>query len=505
MDILNVKSFGAIGNGVADDSIAIQRAADSVPNEGGIVYFPQGLYRVAPHARQPSREPNVAAVELKSRTWFSGSGAASRIRAEGQGPICVVQGASDIRISDLAFEIDLANTAANNFATAVLILPESEVPKLVAPAEVSNIAVENCVMEAINVPTGHLTLHAVVAKAVRGLRIVNNRIGQMQIKLSLGSSFDVSQGFDVLGPAVISGNHISRPRNWGITVVHSGHPPDNNYPDGTGDLLDIQVENNFIENPRGEGAIAVGTDGDRNLTRSLRRVVIRGNTISGVWINEGSPAELPVMQATGILVRAARISEQVLIQGNLISQTDNGIASFELIGISVPALTRPTTFRSLVVRDNVIRESQLWGIHIQGDRELSGLLVCGNVLENTGGIYLARGLIRNGIIECNISERRGGLHLHAKHDGSVIGPILVRNNLFANSPAAGVLLEAVPGGKIEADLIANRCQGNQTGIQEVGAEDAFDTRYFDNDVRNNALAGLTIINPTALLRDNRGA
>jgi len=39
------EKFGALGDGVADDSVAIQKALDSVP-ERGIIYFPTGSYRI---------------------------------------------------------------------------------------------------------------------------------------------------------------------------------------------------------------------------------------------------------------------------------------------------------------------------------------------------------------------------------------------------------------------------------------------------------------------------
>ncbi|WP_394831679.1 hypothetical protein LVJ94_34720 [Pendulispora rubella] len=45
-DIFNVKSFGAVGNDVADDTAAIRAALKAVPHEGGILYFPPGTYRL---------------------------------------------------------------------------------------------------------------------------------------------------------------------------------------------------------------------------------------------------------------------------------------------------------------------------------------------------------------------------------------------------------------------------------------------------------------------------
>ena len=47
--IVDVRSarFGAAGDGVTDDTAAIQRAIDSVEESGGVVYFPDGEYRIS--------------------------------------------------------------------------------------------------------------------------------------------------------------------------------------------------------------------------------------------------------------------------------------------------------------------------------------------------------------------------------------------------------------------------------------------------------------------------
>jgi hypothetical protein len=45
-DVVNVKDFGAIGDGVTDDTAAIQAAIDSLPNKGGTIFIPSGVYKV---------------------------------------------------------------------------------------------------------------------------------------------------------------------------------------------------------------------------------------------------------------------------------------------------------------------------------------------------------------------------------------------------------------------------------------------------------------------------
>lgn len=47
-NFVNVKSFGAVGDGVADDTQAIQNAIDALSSTGRTIYFPAGTYRVVP-------------------------------------------------------------------------------------------------------------------------------------------------------------------------------------------------------------------------------------------------------------------------------------------------------------------------------------------------------------------------------------------------------------------------------------------------------------------------
>ena len=109
------------------------------------------------------------------------------------------------------------------------------------------------------------------------------------------------------------------------------------------------------------------------------------------------------------------------------------------------------------------------GIRVNGDKELSDFIISGNRLENTGGIWLRRGIIRDGIITSNFSAG-GGLKIEALLTKSQIGPLVVRDNIFKNSSGDGITLQAKdPTTFIEADVVGNKCYNNQeNGIQEIG-------------------------------------
>ena len=45
-EVFNVKAYGAVGDGVADDTHAIVAAINATPATGGVIYFPPGLYKI---------------------------------------------------------------------------------------------------------------------------------------------------------------------------------------------------------------------------------------------------------------------------------------------------------------------------------------------------------------------------------------------------------------------------------------------------------------------------
>ena len=62
---VDVRAFGATGDGVTDDSAAIQAAHDSLPDSGGILYFPPGTF--------------LGHITIKSNVHIEGSGINSTI------------------------------------------------------------------------------------------------------------------------------------------------------------------------------------------------------------------------------------------------------------------------------------------------------------------------------------------------------------------------------------------------------------------------------------------
>jgi hypothetical protein len=79
-EVKNVKDFGAVGNGAADDTAAIQTAVDWTTGANrGLIFFPAGTYRIT--------APITANFNGELSIIFQGVGFASRIIGSVNGPL----------------------------------------------------------------------------------------------------------------------------------------------------------------------------------------------------------------------------------------------------------------------------------------------------------------------------------------------------------------------------------------------------------------------------------
>lgn len=111
-DYINVKDYGATGDGVTDDTAAIKTAVEAVP-ENGTLYFPVGVYR-------------VDNIMLKSNMIVKGDGKGSIIKLNDNAPLTNVEEYDDYwnncftvyQISNVTIEnIALDGNKENNSAT----------------------------------------------------------------------------------------------------------------------------------------------------------------------------------------------------------------------------------------------------------------------------------------------------------------------------------------------------------------------------------------------------
>jgi len=107
--ILNVKQYGAAGNGTTDDTAAIQAAIDAVPASGGTVMFPPGTYIVAPK--------KTVGIVIKSNLRLAGAGATSILKIKNHlgdwqrllSPLDLTGNVENVAVEDLAFDANIQN------------------------------------------------------------------------------------------------------------------------------------------------------------------------------------------------------------------------------------------------------------------------------------------------------------------------------------------------------------------------------------------------------------
>lgn len=107
-DVVSVKDFGAVGNGVADDTSAIQAAITSLSATGGSVYFPKGEYLVS--ASLAVTTPNIT---------LYGDGASESIIKAATATIWILRYGSNadyLNIHDLYFKGAATNGSTTQYA-----------------------------------------------------------------------------------------------------------------------------------------------------------------------------------------------------------------------------------------------------------------------------------------------------------------------------------------------------------------------------------------------------
>ena len=126
-DTVSVKDFGAVGDGVTDDTAAIQATITAVGIAGGCVYFPKGTYKITSQLVIYDSNIRLVGDGFKNTTIAASSASFNMMRT--------TNGKSFISISDLSFL-----GAATTNATAQYGI----IGGTTATDETSNVLIKNC-------------------------------------------------------------------------------------------------------------------------------------------------------------------------------------------------------------------------------------------------------------------------------------------------------------------------------------------------------------------------
>ncbi|HZG86470.1 right-handed parallel beta-helix repeat-containing protein [Paenibacillus sp.] len=119
--IVNVKAYGAKGDGTGNDLVAFYDALDAIPETGGVLYVPQGIYNLEPIAER-SNVPFTAIrhhllIQGRSHIELRGDGEGSvlRFRSEDHQGIRLL-GANQAKVTGLRLELADPPTQRHNRA-----------------------------------------------------------------------------------------------------------------------------------------------------------------------------------------------------------------------------------------------------------------------------------------------------------------------------------------------------------------------------------------------------
>jgi hypothetical protein len=413
---VNVKDYGAVGDGSEDDTDAIQSALDD--EVGGTVYLPPGRY-------------SITGLNIRSDNELFGAGWNSELVVAtdaGIYPLHIVSGAHDIRLHDFAIDgnkdaIDAANPSYdpddNNGGPRVALIADGFTNSC------SRIYVDR--LRVFDQYRLGIVFQSVVDGAVRDCVVEgNNRDG-------------ITVYFDTRNVA-IRGNRITR-----CGDDHIGINSENGTPTGptTGHLCEgILVTENTITGPSSRTA-PTGPKGPGIQVRGGKDIVIANNLIRAITQGAITVHDFGSTSATDIV-----------ISGNLIYRSgDTGL--FDKMGISIH--NGQSHIRRVSIVGNVLQETRQVAIRLYNqktpaaDDDIRDVLIAHNSIEDSAqeGIAVGSGGINDILIESNRIKGSAGTGINCT---SPAKRVHIRGNLVYRGAGSGIRIAVINGGS---------CEGNQ--------------------------------------------
>jgi len=299
-EIVSVKDFGAVGDGVTDDTAAIQAATTSAAATGNVVWFPAGIYRL------------LSAISLPSNTdWRGTSG--SKIYLDPAMTLGAV-------IAGVARAIYTQNTQNLSFDSLEFYSLKTGLTKSISVCfeNPSNVQINNCVFRDF----GNATYYAPGFLVFGGdeLRFTNSKFQNCS-----GDGAALSNSCTNF---FIEGNEFSSNSDWGLAItigcnkgIVSGNLFLNNTSTATGSdrCTNLVFSSNvMLNNEHGVRVCEFADTVETNQTIAITNNTIYNSAVAGVSIEKAQPLGL------------------VTVIGNVISGSSNqGIRVVDAANISI--------------------------------------------------------------------------------------------------------------------------------------------------------------------------
>jgi len=346
---VNVKAFGAKGDGVADDTRAIQAAIDHA-KAGEKIYFPPGIYDVSNFV-----------VKNRSGLSFTGDGRQSMIRQKsGAARMATIEASSDIAITNLAFD-------ANGIVSYGGVVFYA----------VKGVRIENNIfIDRAAKPIGSTDRYSFVfgrgSVPSQDIKILNNMIEDLQLEV------------DHAQRVLIDRNTVKRAiATAGIGIFTVGDKAI---------AEDYQITNNTILDPPGAG-LSVGLDPPTDSHCIFRRITMAGNQIvrsrtAGYGIRVGTPDNSKKS--------AGNVFENIEINNNRILLESGAPAQLQQIFFNTSA-SAAISFDRVTVTNNIIESAgpQNRGYAIDLRRVQNSRIADNSVKGVTNGISLGGDILAN--------------------------------------------------------------------------------------------------------------
>jgi parallel beta-helix repeat protein len=346
---INVKRFGAVGDGLVDDTLALERALSEAAYGNGSVFMPAGAYRV------------TRTLLVESGVTLEGEGASSVITAI-DGPLIVLNSSSTTGTSmrDFAIVGRFAHGILFEHATDAHVVGchfrGASIPRFgwasgVFIVNSERVTIERCRFEGNGADDTFATSDILtdgLGHRSHDIHILNNECLSTNVAVNI-SAHDLSQS-EIRGN-LVRGARIRGEHNQGYGIMI--------YP--TSLNLRASFENVIAEN------YIAQTDGvGIYLVRSSR------STIENNVIDDTARVQRDDIEAVGAIT--LNYCDSMTVRNNTISRSGRA-------GISVASFE--AAIGSIEIRENTVAHTAGFGIQLRGF--LESIKITGNMVSNTNG------------------------------------------------------------------------------------------------------------------------